>query len=132
MESKTALQDLVRDWARAEESANTEQLQKLLADDFSGIGPKGFVLDKSQWVHRFSGGFQYEKLDVSDMDLKVHDHTAIVVARQDQKASYQGHPSNGAFRMSQTWLERDGQWRLANLQLSTIDANIPNQRPSES
>lgn len=129
MDQKTELLRLIKDWAGAEESADTGRLQKLLTEDFSGIGPRGFVLDKSQWLHRFSGGFSYEMLDVSDIDLKIHESTAVAVVRQVQKATYQGHPANGEFRMSQTWLRENGEWHLANLQLSTIDATIPGQPP---
>ncbi len=90
----------------------------------------GFVLNKSQWVNRFSRGFSYEKLDVRDIDLKIHEHAAVVVARQEQKATYQGNQSDGEFRISQTWLEENGDWHMANLQLSTINANIPEQPQS--
>ncbi len=127
MKKKTELLSLIKDWASAEESSNSNQLQNLLTDDFSGIGPRGFVLDKSQWVHRFSGGFKYNMLDIQDVDLKIHKNVAVVVALQKQKATYQGHPSDGEFRMSQTWLRENGDWHMANLQLSTINATIPGQ-----
>ena len=128
MNQETELLSLIGDWTKAEESSDSNRLQELLTDDFSGIGPRGFVLDKSQWVNRFSRGFGYETLKVEDIDLKVHDGAAIVVARQEQRANYQGQPSNGEFRLSQTWMHENGGWHLANLQLSTIQANIPGQQ----
>lgn len=128
MKKETELLVLIKDWTKAEETSNSDHLKNLLTDDFSGIGPRGFVLDKSQWIHLFSGGFKYEMLDIRDVDLKIHKNVAVVVARQKQKATYQGHPSDGEFRMSQTWLRENGGWHMANLQLSTIQANIPGNR----
>ncbi len=125
MKQEKELLGRIGDWTKAEMSSDSSRLQELLTDDFSGIGPLGFVLDKSQWVNRFSRGFSYKNLDIQDVDLKVHGSAGIIVDRQEQKATYQGHPSDGEFRISQTWLNENGNWQLANLQLSTIQADIP-------
>jgi hypothetical protein len=50
--NEASILDIVKDWAKAEESANVENLSRLLADNFLGIGPKGFVSNKQQWIER--------------------------------------------------------------------------------
>lgn len=48
-------------WANAELRGDGDALNNLLADDFSGVGPLGFLLNKEQWLARFrSGDLKYE------------------------------------------------------------------------
>lgn len=44
-----ALQD---EFDRAGLNADAETLERLLADDFLSIGPRGFTLDKREWIER--------------------------------------------------------------------------------
>ena len=43
---------LQNEFDTAELNADTETLQRLIADDFLSIGQKGFVLDKQEWIDR--------------------------------------------------------------------------------
>jgi hypothetical protein len=38
--------ELLTAWAESERDADVQRLDTLLAEDFAGIGPVGFVLDK--------------------------------------------------------------------------------------
>src|SRR4029453_14369242 len=48
MTTETEVLDLVERWAKAEQGNDAEALAGLLADDFAGVGPLGFVLDRQQ------------------------------------------------------------------------------------
>jgi hypothetical protein len=39
-------------WADAERDGDAETTERLLTDDFVGIGPMGYQLSKPAWVHR--------------------------------------------------------------------------------
>lgn len=43
-------------WADAERRGDVEALDALLTDDFSAVGPYGFVLDKKRWLDRYVSG----------------------------------------------------------------------------
>jgi hypothetical protein len=53
---------------RAERDADRATLEDLIAEDFLSIGPKGFVLDKRQWIDRHDQ-FSYQALDTSELDV---------------------------------------------------------------
>src|SRR5215213_7598282 len=58
MTATTAVLDLVERWAAAEQGNDAEALDGLLADDFVGVGPVGFVLGREQWLGRFGNGLE--------------------------------------------------------------------------
>jgi hypothetical protein len=46
----------VEEWAVAEQRGDAAFLEGTLTDDFVGVGPLGFMLNKQQWLGRFAGG----------------------------------------------------------------------------
>lgn len=50
--------DLLQRWAAAEQDNDPDLLDAVLAEDFVGVGPLGFVLTREQWLGRFRGGLE--------------------------------------------------------------------------
>lgn len=122
----TELQQLAQDWAEAELKGEVSYLDQLLTPDFVGIGPRGFVLNKVQWLDRYrSGSFKYDSLAWQDIQAWVYGDSAVVVGIQNQEATYEGQPSNGKFRGSQFFVKQNGTWRLAAMQLSGPLMEVP-------
>jgi hypothetical protein len=104
---------------RAELYDDRETLRRLIADDFLSIGPRGFILNKDQWINRHNQ-FSYQALDTSEMDVRLHDGTAIVRNVQKNRATYDNHPVELTVRVSQVWVNQQGEWRLAAIQFSPM------------
>lgn len=51
-----AVLTLSQRWAEAERSGDANALDAILAGNFLGIGPHGFVLDKNSWLERYHAG----------------------------------------------------------------------------
>jgi hypothetical protein len=121
------LQELEQRWAKAEIEADISVLDALAADDFSLVGPVGFVLDKQQWLDRYrQGDLVTRSLAFEDGMTRIYGGAAVTIGRHIQEAEYRGHPVNGEFRATHLAV-RDGtqQWRLAGMHLSPIAAGPP-------
>ena len=127
MDDVRAVQDR---FDRAELTADRDALRELIADDFRSIGPRGFVMDKEQWIGRHSE-FRYERLDTSEMDVRRYGDTAVVRDVQRNRATYQDHPVAVATRVSQVWVRLDGRWQLVAIQFSPL-ADEPATHPEEA
>jgi hypothetical protein len=90
---------------------------------FSFVGPAGFILDKQQWLGRFSErGLRYTSFRWTDLRVTDHDAVTIVVGVQEQEGDHQGRDISGRFRGTLVVIGADGGQRIAAMQLSPIMA----------
>ncbi len=109
------------EWVRAERHGDTRVLSQHFADDFIGVGPRGFLLTKEQWLERLeTGDLTYETLTWDDVHVRIYGDAAIAIGVQTSKAAYKGVPIEGRFRETHIYVREDGRWRLAGLQLSPM------------
>lgn len=115
------LDDVLTRWIDAECRGDTAALDALLDGDFRGDGPRGYVLSKEQWLDRYrNGDLANIAFTWQDMQIRLHDHTAVVTGVQTQSSHYQGDDWSGRFRGTLVVVRRDGRWSLVNLQLSRM------------
>ena len=108
-------------WTNAELHGDAAFLERALADDFVGIGPLGFMLNKREWIARHqSGDMRYSAFTLDEVAARMYGDAALVTCRQSQQATYRGASVPGQFRSSIVLVRQQGQWRLAGLQLSAI------------
>lgn len=116
-------------WSHAERNGDGSALDALLTDDFLGVGPLGFVLPKSVWVHRFDEhGLAYETFDLDEVQTRVHGDAAVVTARQTARGTAAGQHVPEVVRATLTLVDVGGRWRLAGIHMSFI-AGTPGAPP---
>jgi ketosteroid isomerase-like protein len=126
-----AVMQLADAWAAAELQGDVAFLQRTLADDFVGVGPLGFLLSKQEWLARHqSGEMKYSAHTFDEANTRIYSGAAIVIGRLTQEATYQGNQINAQLRTTLVFIHRDGQWRLAGLQFSSIGQPPSFVRPS--
>jgi hypothetical protein len=103
----------------AELGDDREVLHELIAEDFQSIGPRGFVLNKEQWINRHDH-FHYAALETSEHEVRLYDGTAIVRNVQRNTGIHDGQESQYVMRVGQIWVNQLGQWRLAGIQFSPL------------
>ena len=112
---------LIQNWAAAERSGDAIAISQLTTDDFTAVGPKGFVLDKQAWLWRYeSNGLRNTAFAVTDTATRHYGDVAVVLGIQDQTGEYDGHDVSGRFRVTLIARHSDGEWRLAGLHLSPV------------
>ena len=114
--------DLMEEWRQAELRGDVAALDRLLAADFLGVGPRGFVLNKEAWLGRHaSGDFKYLSMEQRDPILRRYTDSAILLVTEESKSTYKGQSvSVGALRATLTFVRLRGSWRLAGAQYSPI------------
>jgi ketosteroid isomerase-like protein len=119
--ASTMVVKMVAAWADAETRGDVDALGTILADDFVGVGPRGFLLPREAWLERHrSGALRYEALAWDDLTVRTYGETLVVIGRQDARGSYQGHDTGGQLRGTLIWTRQGDRWRLAGLQYSPL------------
>ena len=116
------LAELGENLRRAELLGDVVVLGDVLAPDFRGIGPRGFILTKEDWLakHR-TGDLKYEAFERSEITVRTYGDAAIMTSRESTKAFYKGREvPGGDYRATHVFVRQRGRWRLAGVQLSPI------------
>ena len=114
-------EDIAEAFALAELRGDTDFLDRTLTDDFIGIGPRGFMLTKEQWLDRYrSGDLKNEEFTWDDVKARAYGDAAIITGRQCGRGAYKGHGIGGAFRGTLIAVRIQGNWQIAGLHLSSI------------
>ena len=120
----TEIRDLGRRWAEAEQRGDVPALTTMSTDDFTLVGPAGFVLTKQQWLAGYSSGaLAVQSLEWSDVQVREYGDIAVAIGVRTQEATYQGRPAGGRFRGTHiAHRAPDGRWLVAGVHLSPMVA----------
>ncbi len=104
---------------------DTAFLAEILADDFVGVGPRGFTLTREQWLSRHgTGSLRYEAFGLEEVQTRFFGDAAITVCRQSARGIYEDENGrfdlDDQFRATLVFVKQDESWQLAGLQLSPI------------
>ena len=124
-EQTRQMERLAQDWAAVELRGDTAFLGRALADDFVGVGPRGFVLNKEEWLERHgSGKLRYESFGLDEVEVRPYGDAAVMVCRQTAEGVYEGengrYDIHEQFRVTLVFVRQQERWLLAGLHLSPI------------
>ena len=78
------LEGFLTEWTAAERSGDAAALDKLLADDFAGVGPLGFTLSKQDWLDRHAAGdLKYRTFELADIAVRRYGDASSVDPAMD-------------------------------------------------
>src|SRR5690349_4059318 len=113
------LTTLLDTWAEAERTTDAATTDRLLTDDFVGIGPVGFQLPKAAWLQRQTDGdLHYDALSLDEVTTRQHGDCAITTARWNARGTARGNPLPESTRATIVTVKDDGAWRLASIHFS--------------
>ncbi len=118
-QTEQEVRQLADTWATAELQGDTASLEPLLADDFVGVGPLGFLLTKPEWLTRHqSGEMKYTAHTLDEVRVRAYNEVA-------QEATYRGDPMNVQMRTTLVFVHQHGHWQLAGLHFCNIGQSPP-------
>jgi ketosteroid isomerase-like protein len=125
--TESQILELGERWARAERQGDADALDALSADDFTLVGPVGFVLNKQQWLDRYrtDSGLAIESLVWDEVAVRDYGGTAVAIGVHTQRGEFSGRPVDGTFRATHIAVRRGADWVLAGMHLSPIGGPPP-------
>ena len=108
----------------AQLQADTEELERLIADELLFTGPDGQLATKAQDLdaHR-SGIVRFREHEPEELRVRrVGDHVAITSLRARLAVEVAGQLVRGTFRYTRVWSREDGtSWRVTGGHVSEIE-----------
>lgn len=65
------------------------------------------------------------RLKITSYQLHVEGHTALVIHRDDEFEEFYGHSLKANYLMSETWVQRGGEWKLALVHVYVVAKDPP-------
>jgi hypothetical protein len=101
--------------------ADTDSLEKLLADDYTAIRTGGVFFNKAQEIEYVkSGALKYETNDVQDLKVRIYGRTAVTTMLVSYKGTLDGKPSSGTNRATRVWVKQNGNWKCVSYQTTRM------------
>ena len=109
-ETESYILESERQWAESVATGDTSAIERILADDFVGVDPKGVLYTKQQMVdetHNAPKYFVSNRLN----DVKVRFYGDIAIA-QGSETWERRTGERGRFVWTDTWIRRKGSWQI--------------------
>src|SRR5262245_19670947 len=109
-ETERYIIDSERQWAESVATGDTSAIERILADDFIGVDPKGRLYTKRQMIDETRNAPKYFVSNrLNDVKVRFYGNTAIAQGSETwEKRSGEG----GRFVWTDTWLQRNGRWQI--------------------
>ena len=117
------IQDGSRLWAESVATGKTEDLQRILAEDFVGTDPQGRRYDKAKMLENTREAPKYFASNkIGPVKVTFFGNTAVAQG-EETWVRHRGDPISGRFIWTDTWMSRNGKWQIIAAQDMT--AKLP-------
>ena len=121
-EAREEIVSLEGDWRQAQLSDDVSAMDRLLSEDFLGITSFGQLVTKAQQLDRMrSRALVLNKLDITDVKIKMVGQIAIVTSLAAIEGSAEGKELSGSYRYTHVFQKlQDGAWKLTHFEATRI------------
>jgi ketosteroid isomerase-like protein len=99
-----------RQWAESVANGDTSAIERVLADDFIGVGPNGVLYNKQQMVADTRNAPKYYVSNrLNDVKVRFYGETAIA---QGSETWEKRNGERGRFVWTDTWIRRNNRWQI--------------------
>jgi ketosteroid isomerase-like protein len=98
---------------QAQIHADKAALERIYADDCSGVGPSGTVRTKPQVISDFtSGDLRFQSITIDDVLVRVYGNAAVETGRSTMNGQDKGKAVPHDTRFTRVWIKQQERWRL--------------------
>jgi ketosteroid isomerase-like protein len=117
--------DIEAGWSKAILQKDTAAISSIVADDWIGQNPGGKTQNKAGMIAEIkSGGMAATEMTNHDVSVRVIGNIAVVQGADDEKSSYKGKDTSGAYTWMDVFERRGGKWLAI---ASQVTKTTPNQ-----
>jgi hypothetical protein len=99
-----------RQWAESVATGDPSVVERILADDFAGVDPKGRSYDKAKMIADTRTAQQYFVSNrLNEVKVRFYGHAAIAQGDESWERRTGEH---GRFVWTDTWIRRRGRWQI--------------------
>jgi hypothetical protein len=99
-----------RQWAESVTTGDPSTIERILADDFLGVDPKGTLFDKAKMIADTRNAPQYFVSNrLNEVKVRFYGETAIA---QGDESWERRTGERGRFVCTDTWIRRNGRWQI--------------------
>ena len=111
-----AVLKVTQEWLDADERQDRAALNRIIADDFSGISPLGSVVSKQDIIPREGADAHSLNISAQDVKTRLFGDTAIVTGRGVPKSPERRE--RGELRFTVFFVKRADRWQMVAAHLS--------------
>lgn len=117
---RSQIETLEKQWQQAVLTNDTPTMDKLLSEDYLGIEANGEVVTKAQQLdHMRNRQFVIDKLQTSDLKIKLIGQIAIVTSLAQVEGVVDGDHLKGAYRYTRIYQRvPGGSWKVTNFEVT--------------
>jgi ketosteroid isomerase-like protein len=99
-----------RQWAESVATCDTSTVERILADDFLGVDPKGSLYDKAKMMADTRSASQhFSSNHLNNVKVRFYGDTAVA---QGDESWERRTGERGRFVWTDTWIRRHGRWQI--------------------
>jgi ketosteroid isomerase-like protein len=120
-----ALVQIEREWSDADVKKDVAALNRIMADDWTGIDFQGAVLTKAEAlgeVARQTDATETSTTTLGKMKVRIFGNTAVVSGTEIETSKYRGNDSSGTYIWTDVFVERKGRWQAVSSQSTKLVA----------
>lgn len=100
-------------WTESYKQRSIDILSSLLADEFLITVEDGNVYSKAGYIsHTADSKVRVDVAELSDLKIRIHGDTAIVIGSYHEKGVSEGKPYEYHDRLTDVWVKAGGKWQV--------------------
>jgi hypothetical protein len=102
-------------------TGDQELLRKRVAEGCLIVGPKGYLIDRDEWISSHDGRvFRQLSLETLTSEVSEYERTATRLDLQRSECLFNGEHISGLFRVLSVWRDGPTGWQLRLIQYTAI------------